>query len=291
MPRRTHTTLLVLTTTTAAAAWSPVSSSTTPLSVSLVDWPQCGSSVTNTKLRRLSDHCSGYQGSSSTGSDETGGSGDSSSVSSSTGRDSTGSVVFDAGGSSSSSTTTKACGVTQNDDGATTAASTGALSSGRHDTRKNARSHHSTMVGARGGRYLERPRMGFHRRRSVMLQAAGSSLGDASPQTLKQLHVALLFALCTCFSYLTDTLTQRILRRHSVGGWDGLPAVVTFFHFAVSAIVGAVVLPAFASGGGPADRATAVATDICSPDDAPTLVAAVESGQCWVPPTSSCSTR
>lgn len=25
--------------------------------------------------------------------------------------------------------------------------------------------------------------------------------------------------------------------------------------------------------------------------DAPTLVAAVESGQCWVPPTSSCSTR
>lgn len=55
------------------------------------------------------------------------------------------------------------------------------------------------------------------------------------------MKVALLFLSCTVFSFATDMLTKRILQ--TANAWDGLALVVTFFHFAISALAGAMAIP------------------------------------------------
>ena len=75
---------------------------------------------------------------------------------------------------------------------------------------------------------------------------AGADLSAGKPDANRQtrrpvaIHVSLLFLLCTAFSLLSDMLTKRIL---SVYARDGLAMTVTLFHFGVSALCGALVLP------------------------------------------------
>ena len=79
--------------------------------------------------------------------------------------------------------------------------------------------------------------------RSRELLAAAPLLLASSPNavaTNRRLHVAMLFAMCTAFSLLTDMLSSSILK--SSNAWEGLAITVTWFHFGVSAAVGYVAL-------------------------------------------------
>ena len=69
-----------------------------------------------------------------------------------------------------------------------------------------------------------------------------ASLSAALPpsQPLKVLRISLLFALCTVISLLSDSLTSHILKAYAR---DGLAVSVTFFHFAMSALCGSIIVP------------------------------------------------
>ena len=55
------------------------------------------------------------------------------------------------------------------------------------------------------------------------------------------LEVGALFAACVSLSLMSDTLTKRVLQQDR-----SLTVTVTFFHFAMSALAGTVVVPALA---------------------------------------------
>ena len=67
-------------------------------------------------------------------------------------------------------------------------------------------------------------------------------LSAASPpsQPLKVLRISLMFALCTFISLLSDSLTSHILKAYAR---EGLAISVTFFHFAMSALCGLIIVP------------------------------------------------
>jgi drug/metabolite transporter (DMT)-like permease len=79
------------------------------------------------------------------------------------------------------------------------------------------------------------------------LLAARISYGT-EPATLpppsRALRTATLFAVCTAFSLWTDSITKHVLTRHQLG--DRGTLTVSFFHFLMSTLVGAVVLPSLA---------------------------------------------
>ena len=49
-----------------------------------------------------------------------------------------------------------------------------------------------------------------------------------------------MFALCTFISLLSDSLTSHILKAYAR---EGLAISVTFFHFAMSALCGLIIVP------------------------------------------------
>ena len=55
------------------------------------------------------------------------------------------------------------------------------------------------------------------------------------------LELGALFAACVSLSLMSDTLTKRVLQQDR-----SLTVTVTFFHFAMSALAGTVVVPALA---------------------------------------------
>ena len=104
---------------------------------------------------------------------------------------------------------------------------------------------HPSVVGStprlRGG--AKQPAFVAHRARAL-IAAADSSSGEL--QTPKQraravLEVGALFAACVSLSLMSDTLTKRVLQQDR-----SLTVTVTFFHFAMSALAGTVVVPALA---------------------------------------------
>jgi drug/metabolite transporter (DMT)-like permease len=104
---------------------------------------------------------------------------------------------------------------------------------------------HPSVLGStprlRGG--AKQPAFVAHRARAL-IAAADSSSGEL--QTPKQraravLEVGALFAACVSLSLMSDTLTKRVLQQDR-----SLTVTVTFFHFAMSALAGTVVVPALA---------------------------------------------
>ena len=93
----------------------------------------------------------------------------------------------------------------------------------------------------RGG--AKQPALAAHRARAL-IAAADSSSGElhAPKQRARALlEVGALFAACVSLSLMSDTLTKRVLQQDR-----SLTVTVTFFHFAMSALAGTVVVPALA---------------------------------------------
>ena len=105
---------------------------------------------------------------------------------------------------------------------------------------------HSSVLGStprlRGG--AKQPALVAHQRASAPVAAAdSSSRGLQAPQQRARavLEVGALFAACVSLSLMSDTLTKRVLQQDS-----SLTVTVTFFHFAMSALAGTVMVPALA---------------------------------------------
>lgn len=79
-----------------------------------------------------------------------------------------------------------------------------------------------------------------HNWKRPLRQLASLSAALPPSQPLKVLRISLLFALCTVISLLSDSLTSHILKAYAR---DGLAVSVTFFHFAMSALCGSIIVP------------------------------------------------
>ena len=82
-----------------------------------------------------------------------------------------------------------------------------------------------------------------HRARALVAAADcdPSSRDHTARRARVVLEVGALFAACVSLSLLSDTLTKKILQQDR-----SLTVTVTFFHFAMSALGGAVVVPTLA---------------------------------------------
>ena len=123
--------------------------------------------------------------------------------------------------------------------------------------------------------------------RPPSLHAATTAATSVNTETIKspmggRVYVSILFAFCTLFSLVTDMLTKQVLA--NTNEWPGLTLTITFMHFSVSAMVGALVVALSRAWGVLSGRTASHSSSAADKDDAisylPLLRAAVPLGIC-----------